>query len=426
MSQWLDEIREKVEQEGPEWLSRIRSQSLLRFREFDWPDRKVENWKYTSLAHLRGKPLLLPAGDAQATPEYRALSNGPRMVFLNGRPIIDESKLQGLPEGVLVSDLEEYLQGEVAESVRSAMEQLYDTRDAAPVLLNSATARHGMVVIVPDALQAGSLECIYLSSSASDACSPIRNIIILGENAELELIEQFVSLDEGEGVANVMTQVELGQQASLEHTRLQDCGEQHQLLNRLDARCHASADYRYHGLDLGGSLVRHDLNIELLGENASTSLNGAYAISGKSHVDNHSRIEHIAPACRSSEVFKGIIGDKAHAVFNGKVKVHQGADDSEAHQKNANVLLSPHAEVDTKPELEIHADEVVCSHGATVGQMDETALFYLRSRGIARDKAEIMLNAAFCQEAIDGISDENLKNRMQQRLDAKLALLTGA
>jgi Fe-S cluster assembly protein SufD len=178
----------------------------------------------------------------------------------------------------------------------------------------------------------------------------------------------------------------------------------------------ASSQYDYYGFDLGGGLVRHDLHASLLGADARTAINGAYLLDGHRHVDNQARVDHIAPACLSEQYFRGVAGGNGRAVFNTAVRVHPGADESEARQSNANILLSARAEVDTKPELEIYADEVVASHGATVGQLDEQAVFYLRSRGLSEQDARQLLTTAFCRSVSDKLSDPALGELISQRM----------
>jgi Fe-S cluster assembly protein SufD len=192
------------------------------------------------------------------------------------------------------------------------------------------------------------------------------------------------------------------------------------LISLTEVRQADGSRYEHTGLDLGGGLVRHDLHAMLDGEGAACSLHAACVMTGRRHVDTHLDIEHNSPACTSSQLFRGVLTGRSRAVFNGRVLVSAGADGSEAKQSSAGLLLSPHAEIDAKPELEIHTDEVVASHGATVGQLDENALFYLRSRGLAEQAARQVLTLAFCRSVIDAMPCERLRRALGDRLHAAL------
>ena len=188
------------------------------------------------------------------------------------------------------------------------------------------------------------------------------------------------------------------------------------MITRTEVSQQADSEYNYFGFDLGGGLVRHDLHTSLKGNGAKTHLNGAYLLDGKRLVDNHARVDHIAPNGSSEQYFRGVAGGSGKAVFNTSVCVHPGADETEALQSNANILLSARAEIDTKPELEIYADEVIASHGATVGQLDEQAIFYLRSRGLSQEQARQILTTAFCRSVSDRLDDRELAEAISGRM----------
>jgi Fe-S cluster assembly protein SufD len=206
----------------------------------------------------------------------------------------------------------------------------------------------------------------------------------------------------------------------LRHTRLQQESPKAVLVTRSDIRQAQDSNYHYSGLDLGGGLVRHDINVELRDSGAECRLHGACLARGRAHVDNHMDVEHTGPGCKSDQLFRGVLGDRSRAVFNSRVYVAAGADGTEARQSSAGLLLSPHAEIDAKPELEIHADEVIASHGATVGQLDEDALFYLRSRGMDMATARNLLTMAFCRSVVEQLPSEALRKALGARLEAGL------
>jgi len=211
-------------------------------------------------------------------------------------------------------------------------------------------------------------------------------------------------------------QIDLHKGASLQHIRFQQESDSAVLITRTEVSQRDESEYNYYGFDLGGRLVRHDLHATLLGRGARAGLNGAYLLDGNRHVDNHARVDHMAVGGYSEQYFRGVAGGNGHAVFNTAVYVHPGADETEARQSNANILLSARAVINTKPEFEINADEVIASHGATVGQLDEQAVFYMRSRGLSEKQARQLLTTAFCRSVSDKLSDTVLAEFITQRM----------
>jgi FeS assembly protein SufD len=243
-----------------------------------------------------------------------------------------------------------------------------------------------------------------------------RICLILEPSAKLEILEQFENSPENANTSNIVVQAEVGEGACLYHIRLQQESEAAGLITRTEVLQRAKSHYAYFGFDFGGGLVRHDLHSSLLGEDAKASLNGAYLLDNKRHVDNHARVDHIAKRGYSEQYFRGVAGGSSRAVFDTAVHVHPGADETEAKQSNANILLSKRAQIDTKPELEIYADEVIASHGATVGQLDESAVFYMRTRGLSEEQARRMLTMAFCRSVSDKLEDRELAEVISERM----------
>ena len=222
------------------------------------------------------------------------------------------------------------------------------------------------------------------------------------------------------GALNVMLQARLGDAARLEHTRVQRETDEAVLLTATSVEQGADSRYRYNGFDLGGGLVRHELYTELVGEGARSDLGGACVLDHRRHGETRISVDHAAPNCSSEQVFRGVLGGRSRGVFNGRALIREGADGSSVRQSNANLLLSPLAEMDTKPELEIDADEVEASHGATFGQLDETAVFYLRSRGLSDSHARRILTSAFCHVVSNRIADRELAERIGELLDGAM------
>ena len=281
--------------------------------------------------------------------------------------------------------------------------------------LNTATLGSGVVIHVAAGTDGGRL-LLNWATYAHDVPLLIntRLCVIIEQDATLELLEQFESPKANN--CNIVVQAELGERASLQHVSFQQESTDTVLITRTEVAQQAGSEYVHYGFDLGGGLVRHDLHTSLLGRGARTSLNGAYLLDGNRHVDNHARVDHIAPGGFSEQYFRGVAGGSSRAVFNSAVCIHEGADETEARQSNANILLSARAEVDTKPELEVYADEVIASHGATVGQLDEQAIFYLRSRGLSDQEARQLLTTAFCRSVSGKLADPKLGELISQRM----------
>ncbi len=412
---------------GPDWLGAARRLHAERVRALGLPDRRVEAWKYTSLAALSKKSFEVPAPDAAGlTKQDLAGFELPglethRLVFVNGHFSADLSSSECLPDGVALSPLSG-ADGAVLEAVRARLSEDFDAPEAVFAALNTAAAGDGLIVRLAAGCELDRpLECLYLSVPGEhDLGMNLRNVVVLGEGARVRLIERHAALGNSAHFTNLVNQFELARGARLEHLRIQTEGDAAYLVTRSDARQGPDSRYRYHGIDLGGRLVRHDLNASLDGPGARCELAGVYALDGRRHVDNHTRVDHRAPSATSDEFFKGVVDGRARAVFNGKVVVHEGADGTDATQTNRNLVLSPHAEVDTKPELEIYADDVKCAHGATVGQLDEAQLFYLRSRGLPADEARVLLTYAFCREVVDRLEPEALRDHVAGMVVAHL------
>ena len=407
---------------GPEWFKTLRESGAEQFRIHGLPTRKDESWKYTGLTTLEKAGLQLapfaetiPAVNSYPAPLVEA---GLQINMLNGQ-ILDN--YGSLPAGLKVLSLSDALNKDI-----SGLQVLLESILPSPTessssegftALNTATLDSGVVIHVAAGTDGGR---VLINWSTQAAATPLmfntRICVMLEQDAKLELLEQFENPNGNANTSNIVLQVELGENAGLQHVRFQQESELATLITRTEVSQRSGSDYAYFGFDLGGGLVRHDLRSSLLGRDAKAAINGAYLLDGKRHVDNHARVEHISPGGFSDQYYRGVIGGSGKAVFNTAVVVHPGADESEARQSNGNILLSERAVVHTKPELEIYADEVVASHGATVGQLDEQAVFYLRSRGLSEQEARQMLTTAFCRSVSDRLSDPVLGELISQRM----------
>ena len=405
---------------GPGWVRALRSNGAEQFRLHGLPDRKDEAWKYTRLGVLDKREIqlvsLTESPVSQSLYPEPLADAGYQVNMLDGQ-MADQTGT--LPAGLTVLSLADALEQEVG-GLQVLLESLPEMQSGGGsthgfTALNTATLNSGVFIHVAAGTDGGRL---LLNWATLPHEAPLlmntRVCLILEQDANLELLEQFESLHAN--TSNIVVQAEIGVNAGLQHVRFQQESEETILITRTEVSQQSNSQYAYYGFDLGGGLVRHDLHTALLGSGANSGINGAYLLDGNRHVDNHARIDHIAPGCFSEQYFRGVAGGSGRAVFNTAVKVHPGADESEARQSNANILLSARAEVDTKPELEIYADEVIASHGATVGQLDEQAVFYLRSRGLNENEARQLLTTAFCRSVSDKLSDPVLGELISQRM----------
>ncbi len=405
---------------GPQWLMNLRQSGAEQFRAHGLPTRKDEAWKYTGLGVLEQADvqLALVSGTESAGTGFPAplVETGVQVKMLDGRLLEQNGEL---PEGLTVLALTDALDGDI-DGLQSLLESLTGTRlkpgsTHGFSALNTATLDAGVVVHVAAGIDAGRVLLNWASlSSAEPRLFNSRVCVILEQGAKLELLEQFEN--QNANTSNVVFQIELNTGAKLQHIRFQQESDTAVLITRTEVSQQGDSDYNYYGFDLGGRLVRHDLHSSLLGRGAKAGLNGAYLLDGNRHVDNHCRVDHMAVGGVSEQYFRGIAGGNGRAVFNTAVCVHPGADETEARQSNANILLSTRAEIDTKPELEIYADEVIASHGATVGQLDEQAIFYMRSRGLSEQQARQLLTTAFCRSVSDKLPDSALGEVIAQRM----------
>jgi Fe-S cluster assembly protein SufD len=405
---------------GPGWAAALREAAAGRFSEHGLPTKRDEAWKYTSLRALEQRGLRLPAGALPADdgkPFPAPLPGaGCQARMLDGYLLGLDGEL---PAGVTVLPLADALARDI-EGLRPLLESLDRDQPGSTrgfSTLNTALLDAGLVVHVAAGIDGGRLSLNWVAGAqAGTLLLNSRVCLLLEQGARLEFVEQFASPDATH--SNIVLQAQLGEGAQLQHVRFQQERDEAALITRTVVTQCSDSGYAHFGFDLGGGLVRHDLHATLTGEGARAALAGAYLLDGERHVDNHARVDHAAPNCTSDQFFRGVAGGNSRAVFNTAVKVHEGADGTEARQSNANILLSPLAEVDTKPELEIYADEVVASHGATVGQLDEQAVFYMRSRGLSDHEARQMLTTAFCRSVSDRLEDAALAELISERMMA--------
>ena len=383
-------------------LERRRQKALARFAEAGLPTPRQEAWKYTNLVGLKGfdfaRSEAPPALDAAPAllPQARH-----RIVFANGAFRPELSRLEG-PLATLAQAREDEI-GAVAE------------RDASPlVALNEGLARDGYLLRLPAGLVLDEpIEVVHVMTGGA---AHLRNLIVAGQGARATILERHLGLGDAESATNAVTEVDLGAEAAVRIWKLQEesAGAHH--LAFTAARLAANARFESATLTLGARLSRNETHVRLDGQGAACRLDGAYALRGRQVCDNTTVVTHAAPDCESRQTFKGAIDDRARGVFQGKVWVAQDAQKTDGRQLSQALLLSDQAEIDAKPELHIYADDVKCSHGATAGELDPDAMFYLRARGVPEAEARGLLIEAFLNDAAGGVTDEAVREAFAARI----------
>lgn len=396
------------------------------------PGPRSERWKYTPLRAFERRAFA-PAS-AQPVPFDGACIAGipgPRLVFVNGRFDASHSTLSGLPVGVSLRPLSQALEqarepGEEREV--NFLARRFERADEVFARLNAALADEGVVLRAEaGASSTQPIHLVFVGAPAQgDVASHPRHFIELRGDAELTVVEHHLASGANNHFANSLTHVHLAARARLTHVRLQEEAASASLVTRTDAVLARSAAYLRLDLELGGALSRHELNVSMQGEGAQVIANGVLLADGKRHLDTRLGIDHVARDTRCELLWRGLGAGRSKAAFHGGITIREGADGSVASLSNKNLLLSAGAEIDTQPVLEIHADEVQAAHGVAVGQLDATAMFYLRSRGIPEEQARALLTAAFCRETVNVIEDASLRELLLVKLDAALSRLESA
>ncbi|HEX5961926.1 MAG TPA: Fe-S cluster assembly protein SufD [Rhodanobacteraceae bacterium] len=411
---------------GLAWLDGARADALHGFAERGLPDQHNELWKYTSLRALSQRAYVV--GDAEAAwreVDLVALGlpalQGPRVVFVNGVLRTDLSSLDALQEGVKVRSLASALH-EAPEPLRFLLDKRADDEDDGFTLLNRALAADGLVLnVAAGAVVPAPLHIVHVGVAAQTAGAlHVRSLVELGEGARLDVVEHHLGEPETGHLTNLVREIDLRERAQLRWTVIQRAGADATLFQHSKVRLHDDAVFDLHALELGGKLVRHEIRADLAGARARCGSRGAFVLHGRQHADMEVLVTHRGRDTQSTAVWRGVADDRARGVVHGRILVLPGADGADGSFYNKNLLLSPGAEIDTRPALEIYADEVKANHGATVGQLDERVLFYLRSRGIPLELARRILVRAFCTVALDGIESAPLREHCETLLAEQL------
>jgi Fe-S cluster assembly protein SufD len=424
----VDHYTREFENKPPagEMFSSQRQSALDSFRKSGFPTKRNEHWKYTDVRPIIKRNFQISDNESKSInskiiEDIKFLDlDCDVVVFSNGCYSAELSHINASTDGTTVRSLNEVLSENDPELEKLLMPEI--TGKNAFVSLNTAFLADGVFISVPDKAEYNRpIHLIFISDqSAQVTVSHFRNYIILGRQARATVIESYVGINDAEYFTNTMTEVRAGEGSVLEHYKLQEESLNGYHVGNLNAILQKDSHVDSHSFSIGGALVRNDIDVDLNDSGAHIGLNGLYVGNKKQHIDNHTCINHSKPNTTSEEVYRGVMNGHSRGVFNGKVVVHQDAQKTDAQQNNANLLLSDTAEVDTKPELEIYADDVKCSHGATIGQLDENMLFYLRSRAIDEETARSLLTFAFADEVISRITIPSVRKHLESLIVGKL------
>jgi Fe-S cluster assembly protein SufD len=407
----------------PLWVTRTRQTALDRFRSLGFPTSRDEEWRFTSVAPIADGNFALAANGlaslaaADLAPFRLGDLGAVEVVFVNGRYAPGLSNVAGLPRGVRVESLAAALEAH-GDDLEPYLAQLaaFDRQPFAA--MNTACLADGAFIEVPaGTICKTPIHVLFVSAAERQATmAHPRVLAVLGENSQATIVESYVATHGGRYFTNAVTEILLRESAVLDHYKLQRESDRSDHIATMQVQARHSANFSSHSVTFGGSLVRNDIICVLDGQGVECALNGLYLGDARRLVDNHTTIDHAKPHCDSREVYKGILSDHARAVFNGKIIVRPDAQKTDAKQTNKALLLSEDAQINTKPQLEIFANDVKCTHGAAVGQMDEEAIFYLRARGLGHQEARNLLIHAFAGDVLSRMAFESLRLRVDAEL----------
>lgn len=411
---------------APAWLSNLRSEGMQAFAEMGFPTTRLEDWKYCNVAPIAGvrfQPAAFELSNStrKKVEEASYVDTGcTRLVFLNGYYVEELSAVRELPKGATVTSLAKALKQEEAVAAHMGRYTGYETHPF--VALNTAFVQDGAFIEVPKGVALGKpVEVLYVSTgSETPWVAHPRNLVIAAQGSQLTLVETYVGLGDGVYFNNAVTEIVAEDNAHVDYIKLQNESADAFHVATVLAYVSRNAAAVTHSIQFGARLGREELTTVLDGEGAEAYLYGLYVTDGQQLIDNHTVIDHAQPHCSSREFYKGILDGKSAAVFNGKIMVRKDAQKTDSKQSDKNLLLSESASINTKPQLEIFADDVKCTHGATIGQIDPESIFYLRSRGLGLAEARSLLVEAFAAEIIDHVKFEPLRERLKASLLAKM------
>lgn len=408
-------------------FSALREKAISEFERLGIPNRKNEEWKYSDASALFKNELQvgkLGSMNVQKKDIEKFLIpnlNASVVVLVNGIYSEEQSALKNIPKGVVVSSFAKAIT-EKSEIVSTHFSKYANITGDAFVALNTAFATDGVFISIPDnTIVETPVHIINIISTQEPSLLQPRFLFIIGNNSELKIVESFDAINSNtKNVCNSVAEISIGKKSKVQYYKLQnDCSGVH-LISSVNVHQQKDSHFDTNTVTLNGDWVRNNLNIVPDAEHCETHLNGLFITRGNQHVDNHTLVDHRKPNCESNQLYKGILDGKSVGVFNGKIFVRRDAQKTNAYQSSKNILLSDDATINTKPQLEIYADDVKCSHGSTTGQLNEEAMFYLRSRGLGEESAKNLLLFAYAGDVIEKIQIESLKIYLEELVNQRL------
>ena len=414
---------------APVWLKDLRLHGIEKFSEMGFPTTKHEDWRFTNILPLTKIPFQHVAKSAGPAVRREEIlkhifvpSSKSVLVFINGHFDAKLSDLSGLPEDVIAGSLASFMTSR-GEFIREHLNRDLPLQQHPFAALNAGFIHDGAIVHVPKGRSvAVPIQLLFASTikKESSQVSYPRNLMVVEENASATFIESYVSLSEEVHLTNAVTEAFVAKEAAVDFVKIQRESEKAYHIGTVQVEQKSGSRFTAFSLALGGAIARNDINIIVNGDHCETMLDGLYISANDQLIDHHTFIDHRLPNCSSREIFKGIVTGDSRTVFNGKIFVRQEAQKTDSKQTNKNLLLSDTATVDTKPQLEIFADDVKCTHGATVGGLDAASLFYVKSRGISEDAARAVLTVGFAGEVTNYINDEALRKHVDSLVIERL------
>lgn len=419
----------RQQERGPVWLRRRRSEAIEHFERLGFPTTRDEEWKYTDItpvANLVTTPIFDGNLSAPAPAGIEAFLLGDvecsQLVFINGRYSPQFSSVKFVPQGGTIGSLADAIANN-SEVVQEHLTHYADAETDVFTALNTAFFEDGAFIHIPNGtVVEASIHLLFVATSGDAATtSHMRNLIIAGANCQVKIVESYVCPGNDVYFSNSVTEVVAGAGANVDHYKVQLESEHAFHIGSMQVQANTDSKFSSHSFAFGGRIARNNASAVMGGQGIESTLNGLYLTHGEQVIDNHTVMDHAEPNCASHELYAGILSGKSRGVFNGKIFVRPDAQKTDAKQSNRSLLLSREAEIDTKPQLEIYADDVKCTHGATIGELDEDALFYLRARGIPKNEARDMLVHAFANDVLERVKVEALRRQLEEELLVRLA-----
>ncbi|MBE0439667.1 MAG: Fe-S cluster assembly protein SufD [Gammaproteobacteria bacterium] len=403
------------------WLKKLRQDALTHFKTFSLPAKKEEDWKYTSLWSLSQQAFSHHAESVEIAADQvdsvALLHDAYRVVIVDGVFSEELSDIDALQSGLSITALSESV-----DQLEHCLGQQTELTKAGLNALNTMLMSEGVVISIDSAIEIEkTIEIIVINTgNTANLATHLRHKIELAADAKATVIEHYVGLTPDSYFTDVVTEVNLAERARLTHYKLQQESNNAFHIATLATHQAQASHWLTNNISLGAKLARNDIHSQLLGEQSHVTMDGLYLVDGEQHVDNHTRIDHAVPNTTSDELYKGVLDGNSHAVFNGKVMVHKDAQKTDANQSNRNLLLSRGCEIDSKPEMEIYADDVKCGHGSAIGQLDQDQLFLLRARGLDEVSARSLLTYAFAVDVLTRIPNLSIREALAKVVEQRL------